>query len=196
MSFNRNLIPDTHYEQQIQKEVGQEQIKLVSKRRFYSILEHAEDKYKKSKGFDPNATNRTFKNKIIPQLFEENPTRTHTFRTNNKIGIYADYANYFMNEGIHYLEFVLNTEIHPIVKNMDFSNLNYFEAAITETAKTYSYNITSYLGGRKINEFEIGLIYECVIDKDGVYDFDLDDTERILTKKDFPPKNTYYLGGI
>jgi hypothetical protein len=192
MSFFRNLNPDSHYEHQVR----QQQLKLISKRRFYEILEAAEDFYqdnhaekfgllKEQRG--TNHVTKGFKNRPV----YGNANMKFTFRTNNNINQYASHANFSHNDGSPYIEFVINTTENPIVKNLDFSNLNYFE--IAENAKTYSFNIYNYLGGRQINPHEIGLIYECTVERNGEYDFDMDDTERILTPKDTPPKNTHYL---
>lgn len=192
MSFFNDLNPESHYEHQVQ----QRQIKLLSKRKFYQVLEQIDNILNRKYGDrmsqlkeQRNLSHITkgFKNKPV----YSNPNMNCTFRTNNSINQYASYANYCHNNGSPYVEFIINTTEYPMVKNMDFSSLNYFEVA--ENAKTYSLNITSYLGGRQINQYEIGLIFECSIDKDGIYDFDMDDNERILTSKDCPPKNTHYL---
>jgi hypothetical protein len=183
-------VPDNAYIQQVK----QQQINLLSKKRFYNILEHADDymsnKYRMEN--DITSNDRTFKNKRYGSSFEniggDDSTATYHLKTNNLLGRYADYVNVINENNQIVLQFVINTQQNPSVRVNNFTDLTHLK--INESGKSYSFNVFSYLGSTQENQFELSLYYQASIEKFGEYEFDLDDTRRVLTSKDCPPKNT------
>lgn len=186
-NFNLNS-NDTQFEQQIRKQ----QINLLSKKRFYDILESAEDYYKIKNGV-LDFKYRTFKNKVYTNnLYDLNGEQSsYHLKTNNSIGKFSEHVNVHNEEGTIVLEFVINRENNPQSTYHTFDDLNYFY--VVENAKTYSFNVIKFLGTNKINQYETSYYFQAIVEKNGVYDFEMDESERILDSKNTPPKDRYYL---
>ena len=185
--FNDN--ENIRHEQQIRKEY----INLLSKKRFYNILERSEEiRSRKILGEDrSNDVNRTFKNKRHGSFMESTDGDENVpfkLKTNNSLGQYCDYVSLIEEQGNLVLEFVVNTVNNPSVRFTNFNDLTHL--TLNENGKTFSFNVIKYLGTIQKSNYEISLYYQGVIEKFGEYDFELDDSPRILTSKDCPPKNT------
>lgn len=185
-----NTESDIRHEQQIKQ---QQQINLLSKKRFYHILERLDDiQYNKFRDGQPTSgiRERSFINKKYESLLETvgGQSGSYHLKTNNLLGMYASHANFIIEDNQHVLEFVVNTTINPIVRTLDLSNLT--RLTLNENGKTYSFNTLNYLGTMQTNPYEISLYFLVQVEKFGEYDFELDDEVRILDSRNTPPKDS------
>lgn len=207
--FQENIgqnINGVNNEISLEQQVRKREIKLLSKSRFYEIMENSEIVKKlNSLGIPATKENienyknlppRCFKNERYGELMEDingnEETARYKFRASNIIYRYASHVNLMYNDGHTFLEFVINKIHYPQTVGIDFSNLNYFE--VIENAKTYGYEITGFIGGRVISPYENGLIFEGNVVINGIHDFDMDDSNVILNSVNTPPKNTVHYG--
>ena len=188
-------------------QVRKEEIKIVSQKRFYELLEKADDiqakKYeeqmkmiKEQRGLSD--VTKSFKNARYGEFFEshngDDSNIKYKFKTTNGLYKFAD--NVYIrniNTGVE-LSFLINLEEHSHIKNNSdlLSNLSYFE--VQENAKIYSYNVTNFLGVVKTNPHEMILKFEAIIDKDGEYTKELTDDNRVMRKSDLiKPADTFFL---
>lgn len=184
-----NADADIRFEQQVR----QQELKLVSKKKFYEILERLDDiQYRRFReNQSESIIDRSFINKRYGSIHESTgdvDNATYHLKTNNLLGKYASHVNLITEENQHVLEFVINTTTNPISRTLDFTNLT--TLSLNENGKTYSFNILSYLGSTQNNPYENSLYFLADIEKFGVYDFEMDETQRVLTSRDTPPKNT------
>ena len=178
-----NLSPNVNNVREVKQ---QQQINVVSKKRFYQILEHLEDRHGRKYGADDSL--RTFVNK---EYYEGHRTIYH-IRTDNSLGGYTNYVNVINENGLTVLEFIVNPPSHPTMRTNDITNLR--NLTVIENAKTYSYDVLRFLGSDVKSPYETSFFFQVNIVKNGEYDFEMgDDEKRTLTAKDFPPKDTIYL---
>ncbi len=170
------------------REVKKQEIKIASKKKFYDILEHLENKDRqKYASLRNHIDDRTFVNRRYQSMDSLIPT--YHIKTNNDLGSFTKHLNLINEDNNIVLEFVINTEENPSFKNRTFDDLSY--VSVVENAKTYSYVIISHLGTIKNNPFETSMFYQVNVELNGVYNFHMEDTKpRVLTAKDCPPQNS------
>lgn len=135
-----------------------------------------------------------FKNQRYGNIMEHidhlDENTKYKFSTNNDLYKYASNVKInYVDDGME-LEFIVNSSEQPFTINMDFTDLTTF--SVNEEGKTYEYEILSYMGTRVTAPFEKGHMFKANIIKNGTYEFEMDDTVRILDKKNTPPKNTVF----
>jgi hypothetical protein len=188
---------DTQHEQQVRKQ----EIKVISRKRFYEIIERADgiiserDKERLSllmeqRGFAE--TDLTFKNDAYQGIVG---TVGYKFKTDNGIFRFANTAQVRqLPNGKKEIGFYINTTEHPSINAHynKLTNLSYFE--LEEKRAKYQYSILSFMGHERIG-YEIVLRFMADVVVDGVKPIYEDDDERVMTKRDLVDKpNTYTLG--
>jgi hypothetical protein len=188
-------------EVQQEQQVRKSEIKVISRKRFYDILDKADEymSQRDKEKFKLLMEQRglvdldiSFKNHISSNMFGQVEFK---FKTDNGIFRFANAAHVKnLPNGQKEIIFFINSTEHPSV-NAHFhklSNLQFF--AVEENRTKYAYNILGYAGNEK-QGFDIVLrfIGEAVVDGERkTYD---DDEDRLMTKKDLIQKpDTYTLG--
>jgi hypothetical protein len=187
---------DVQHEQQVRKQ----EIKVISRKRFYQILERADgiiserEKQRlalimEQRGFSD--TDLTFKNEAYQGILG---SVGHKFKTDNGIFRFANTAQVKDLGGQKEISFLINTVEHPSINAHynKLTNLTYFE--LEENRAKYQYNILNFAGVEK-RGYDLVLKFIGDVVVDGVKPTYDDDEERVMTKRDLIDKpNTYTLG--
>jgi len=180
------------------QEMRKEHINLLSKKKFYELLNEADEytsnRFYSERGLQRDPYNRSFINKIYTKdSFKLNDPNNYTYhlKTDNNLGKYAKHVNLITEDNQHVLEFIVNPHTSPESRYDDLTTLS--SLIVNENGKTFEFSTIKYLGSNVNPNGEISIFYQVNINQFGEYNFELDDTPRILTKKDCPPHNTYYL---
>lgn len=201
-SFIEDIEEDTHQEQKVKKQ----EIKIVSEKRFYELLNAADEAHKlryeertaqilESRGIEGKFL--SFKNITYqPPLHEQlsgNNQPTYKFKTDNDICKYSTNVHIKEEDGVLTLSFLINLLEHPIVRKIanDLSNLTAF--AINENAKIYAYEVISFRGIIRPNENEIYVVFESECKINGEYVRELSSQNRTMYKNDLIDPKTFKL---
>jgi len=189
--------------------VTQKEIKIISSKRFYELMERADaaDKRRHSAKMEllmekrgiKGEMVRTFKNVKSSDMFathsEVEINGEFTFKTSNKIYKYADSA--FIVKNGDYLDLHINISLlneNQRLKGVDFSDLKYF--GVVENHKYFLYGIVSYIE-TKISGGEMTIVFEVNTVMDGEVSNRLNDNESIMRKEDLidPRTHNYFQNG-
>lgn len=201
-SFIEDIEEDTHQEQKVKKQ----EIKIVSEKRFYELLNAADEASRlrhsertaqllESRGIEGDFL--SFKNITYqPPLHEQlsgNNQPTYKFKTDNDICKYSTNVHIKEEDGVLTLSFLINLLEHPIVRKIanDLSNLTAF--AINENAKIYAYEVISFRGIIRPNENEIYVVFESECKINGEYVRELSSQSRTMHKNDLIDPKTFKL---
>jgi hypothetical protein len=198
----RDVLQEDHgveHEQQVKKDY----IKLISPKRFYEILDRADefisqrDKDKfvalmESRGL--SETTKTFKNKIYTDYLGNTDWK---FKTDNGLFQFANMVTVVPNNYGVLLTFHINTKEHPAIRQQGHLLTGLKQFQFTEGMGKYAYQISRFIEVEQLNPWEIGIVFEAKAMMDNVREEIIDDTERIMHKRDLlSEKNkTFYLGG-
>jgi hypothetical protein len=196
---------ETSVEQQVNQQVQKNEIKMISRKRFYEILEKADDTINKrdkerllqlmeQRGL--SGVEVSFKNQSSRGLFTE---QEYKFKTDNGIFRFAHSAH-VRNLGGNQkeLSFYFNTEQYPslITQYGKLSGLTQF--AITESQRKYAYQISEFLGKTSPRPFEMCLSFRATAIEDGVKVIYEEEEEKVMTHRDLikqEPQKQYTLSG-
>jgi hypothetical protein len=199
-SYLDDIDNDITQEQQVRKQ----EIKLLSEKRFYDILDRSDnilrnknsertEKMLESRGITENFL--SFKNhRYDPPLHEQlsgNVEPTYKFKTDNDICKYVSDVH-IKNDGNKLtLNFLINLEQQQFFRRKVPSLKNLTALAINENAKIYAYDIIAFDGIITPTPHEIFLVFEakCVIN--GEYVRDLSNENRTTHKDDLIDPKTY-----
>jgi hypothetical protein len=184
-----------------EEQVRKSEIKLISRKRFYEILDRADnfitqkDRERlavlmEQRGF--NDVEQTFTNKTY-STFEGGVD--YKFKTDNAIFRFANSVHIKNHGKQKELTFFINTQEYPaIIANYHrLANLTYFE--VTENRSKFAYTIQGFVGHHKSNAFEMALKFRGEVVINGEKRIYEDEEDRIMTKKDLIEKpNQYTLG--
>lgn len=136
----------------------------------------------------------SFKNVRLGHIMEDindpDLNSKHKFETNNDLYKLSHYVklNKTNNENIVHLDFYVNPYQNPEIKLADVTDLTYFN--VIEEGKTYSYNVTQYQGSISQPNSDIIYRFTCTIEKNGVYEFEMEREDVVLDKYNTPSHTT------
>lgn len=193
-----------------EEQVKKQEINLISQKRFYDLLNKADDimnkkhEYHNQKILEGRGINedfKSFKNIIYyPSVHEEIMGLTqlkYKFQTNNKLNEYASDVHVKNQSGMLTLNFLINLNENPSFKihKDELINLEYFK--IQHYAKLYHFNILRFLGVITPNPFEIFMVFEAESVLNGEYSRELSDMQQKTTKSELiDPKIFIYTNQI
>lgn len=128
----------------------------------------------------------SFKNRRLGDLMENinnlDPNAKHVFETNNDLYKLTHYVKLIKtdNENEIHLDFYVNPHINPSIRFVDVTNLTYFK--VVDEGRTYLYNVTKYQGCITQTNFDITYRFTSTIEKNGVYDFEMEREDAVLDK--------------
>lgn len=183
----------------MEKPVQKDEIKLLSKKRFYEILERADaylsekDKARLTLLMEQRGLSdvTTFKNRTYTDMFNN---ADYKFKTDNGLFRFANTAHVKDLSGTNKeISFFVNTTEHPGIINHynQLSGLKYFE--LDDNLRKYGYNVYEFIGAEKVN-YEMVLKFRGDVKIDGIKMNIEEDEERVMTRKDLlnpNPQNTY-----
>lgn len=176
-----------------EERVQQQEIKILSEKRFYQILDNA-DLYISKR--DQDRLNLMLESRGLGdvELILENGRRSAEFKTSNGLSEHSHLVHVTnFGGGNKQLKFFIDTKRNPESYNA-FSNLKYFE---TENDRNrYQYSISGFIGSERINNYTIALKYFGTPTMNGesiVNMNESDDQVRIMKKDDLidPTKINY-----
>ncbi len=179
----------------MEQQVRKQEIKILSKRRFYQIMGNADESQRMRYG-DRNqilaeqrglgAILRSFKNQRFGSFFESpdgiDPAATYKFITNNDLNMYVDTVTINKsrnNEDLVELNFVTNRG--KLLSLDTVQGLQFLE--INESGRKYLYNVTDYLGSVRLNDSETEIKFDAVVTKNGELP-DYNDEQIVMGKSD------------
>lgn len=201
-TYVNHLEDETIQEQKVRKQ----EINVISKKRFYDILnkleerdrERNKEKYEfmlKQRGINEDFL--SFKNiKFAPPLHEQlagNMDYTYIFKTDNDMYKYASDVHVKDTDGKLTLSFLINLFEHPEIRTIaeDLKNLTAF--ALNHNGKVYAYDVINFEGIITPNTHEIFMIFESKCIMNGVYPDSVTDEYRTTSKDDLIDPKTYKL---
>ena len=169
----------------------QNELKLLSKKRFYQILEAADafqygqnkehlDLLREARGLQD--VDLIFSNdKVAKSMFDK--TLVYKFRTNNRLGAVADTCHVkTRKDGQVVLTFFINTKVFPVAAN-SFRDLTMFD--VDDRYRKYAYDIVSFEGVTS-SGYDMCLSYVAKVVSNGTQD-NYDDTPQILREDELSP---------
>jgi hypothetical protein len=201
------LTDDVENEIVQEQKVHKQEIKLISQKKFYEILNRSEEigRLRNSKRTEKILEARgitsidfiSFKNETFePSLHEQltgNIEPTYKFKTDNNICKYASDVHIKEEENKLTLNFLINIEQHPFIGKNSNSLTNLTAFAINHNAKIYAYEIIKFEGVIKRNPFEIFLVFEAKCVVNGEYARELSNESRTIGKDDIIDPKTFRL---
>lgn len=142
-----------------------------------------------------------FKNERYGEIMEDvnnlDPNAKHKFETNNDLYKLSYYVKLNKTEIENEIEIDLyvNKNESPSILFTDVNDLSYLK--VVEEGKTYLYNITAYLGCLPPKHEDLIYKFKATIEKNGVYDFNMEGEEVVLDKHNMmDKKNINFSSGI
>jgi len=201
-SFIDDVEDDVSQEQQVRKQ----EIKLISEKRFYDILEKTDDVFKQrnaertknmleKRGITENFI--SFRNiKYDSPLHEQlsgNVEPSYKFKTDNDICKYVSDVH-IKNDGNKLtLNFLINLEEHQYIRKKAESLKNLTALAINDNAKIYAYDVIAFEGIINPNPHEIFLVFEAKCVMNGEYVRELSNEGKTTYKDDLIDPKTFKL---
>lgn len=181
---------------QHENKVGQREIKVTSSKRFYELMEKADEIDRRrhagkvhllmeKRGIKGEVV-RTFKNVRSSDMFESalsaGINSEFTFKTSNHIYKYANSAYILKNDDV--LDLYINISLlneNQRLRNRDFSDMKYF--GVIENHKYFLYGVHGFREAQ-ITGGEMNLVFEIFTVMDGQTTDKINDKETIMTKND------------
>lgn len=200
------FLEDNENEVAQEQQVRKQEIKIISEKRFYDLLNAAEemDKMRRAERTAQILESRgikedflSFRNQSYQPFLHEQlggvTQLTYKFKTDNDICKYSSDVHIKEEDGVLTVSFLINLQEHPIVRRIanDLQNLTAF--AINENAKIYAYEVKSFHGIIRPNESEIYLVFEAECKMNGEYVRELSSESRTMTKNDLIDPKTFIL---
>jgi hypothetical protein len=201
-----SFIDDTENDVSQEQQVRKQEIKLISEKRFYDILEKTDDIFKQRNAERTAAMlearnitedflsfrNYTYSSPMHEQL-SGNDNSIYKFKTDNDICKYASDVHIKENDGKLTLNFLINLYEHPIVtSNADgLTNLTAF--AVNHNARVYAYDIIAFNGIIRPNPYEIFVVFEAKCVMNGEYARELSNEGKTTHKDDLIDPKTFKL---
>ncbi len=186
-----------------EQKVRKQEINLISRKRFYDILnkleegarERNKEKYEfmlEQRGINEDFL--SFKNiKFAPPLHEQlggNMDYTYKFKTDNDICKYSSDVHIKEVDGKLTLNFLINLLEHPRVRKIAYELNNLTAFALNHNGKVYAYEVLNFEGIIQPNDSEIFVVFESNCIMNGVYPDSITDEYRTTSKNDLiDPKN-------
>jgi hypothetical protein len=179
-----------------EEKIQQQEIKIISEKKFYQLLEGADkymnkrDEFKlqsmlKARGLEN--VEHIFTNRELGNLYDLHPDASKTdftFKTDNGLFKCAENLHVSDINGSKELKFFINTKLHPAAGvNWDqLTDLTYFE--IIDDYLKYSYNVHNFIGSVRDNHYLI-LKFQAQVYENGISVVgDDNEMDRKMTKDD------------
>jgi len=186
-----------------EEKVKKQEINLISKKRFYDMLNGMEKyqnkknefrtkKILESRGIDEDFLsfkNIKFESSLHEQLSGLNEYK-YKFDTNNKIKEFASDVHIKESNGILTLNFLINIVENPQYKiyKEELVDLSYFK--VKHNGKNYEYTINNFFGFIQKNPFEVFVVFDAVCTNNGNYADYINNENQITTKDELiNPRN-------
>lgn len=180
-----------------EEKVKKQEINLISKKRFYDILNNMESiqnkkneyrtqKILEARNIDENFLsfrNIKFERPIHEQLMGMMDYQ-YKFDTNNKIKEFASDVHIKEENDTLTLNFLINIVENPQYKMYkdEIIDLKYFN--IKHNGKNYKYDINSFVGIIQKNPYEVFVVFDAICTNNGKYDNDMSNEKQTTTKDD------------